>query len=46
MSRGKGSDFEMIEGEGILRGRNKNQGKTGKNKNLRQNKRKGRRKRE
>ena len=30
MSRGKGSDFEMIEGEGILRVRNKNQAKTGK----------------
>ena len=31
MVRGKGSDFEMIEGEGILRQRNKNKAKTGKN---------------
>ena len=30
MSRGKGSNFEMKEGEGILRMRNKNQAKTGK----------------
>ena len=30
MSRGKGSDFEVIEGEGILRVRNKNQAKMGK----------------
>ena len=30
MSRGKGSDFEMIEGEEILRVRNKNEAKTGK----------------
>ena len=36
MSRVKRSDFEMIEGEGILRVRNKNQAKTGKNWNLRQ----------
>ena len=28
MSRGKGSDFEMIEGEGILTMKNKNQDKT------------------
>ena len=27
MSRGKGCDFEMIEGEGILRVRNENQAK-------------------
>ena len=31
MSRGKGSVFEMIEGEGILRVRNENQANTGKN---------------
>ena len=31
MSRGKGSDFEMIEGEGILRVRNGNLAKIGKN---------------
>ena len=31
MSRGKGSDFEMIEEEGILRVRSENQAKTGKN---------------
>ena len=31
MSRGMGSDFEMIEGEGILRVRNENQAKTGNN---------------
>ena len=31
MSRGMGSDFEMIEGEGILRVRNKNQAETGRN---------------
>ena len=31
MSRGKGSDIQMIEGEGILRVRNKNQAKTRKN---------------
>ena len=30
MSRGKGSDFEMIEGEGTLREGNENQAKTGK----------------
>ena len=30
MSRGMGSDFEMKEGEGILRVRNENQAKTGK----------------
>ena len=30
MSRGKRSDFEMTEGEGILRVRNENQAKTGK----------------
>ena len=36
MSRRKGRIFEMIEGEGILRVRNKNQAKTGKNWNLRQ----------
>ena len=30
MSRGMASDFEVIEGEGILRVRNKNQAKTGK----------------
>ena len=30
MSRGKGSDFEMIERESILRVRNKNQAKAGK----------------
>ena len=30
MSIGKGSDFEMIEGEGTLSVRNENQGKTGK----------------
>ena len=32
MSRGKRSDFERIEGEGILRVRDKNWAKTGKNK--------------
>ena len=32
MSRGKGSNFEMIEGEGIWRVWNENQAKTGKNK--------------
>ena len=32
MSRGMGSDFEMKEGEGILRVRNENQAKTGKTK--------------
>ena len=31
MSRRKVSDFEKIEGEGILRVRNKNQAKKGKN---------------
>ena len=31
MSRGNGCDFDMIEGEGIVRVRNKNQAKTGKN---------------
>ena len=31
MSRGMGSDFQMIEGEGILRARNKNQAKREKN---------------
>ena len=31
MSRGIGSDFEMIKGEGILRVRNKNQAEAGKN---------------
>ena len=31
MSREKGSDIEMIEGEGILRVRNESQAKTGKN---------------
>ena len=31
MSRGMGYDLEMIEGEGILRVRNKNQSNTGKN---------------
>ena len=31
MSRGTGCDFEMIEGEGILRVRNENQAKAGKN---------------
>ena len=30
MCRGKGSDFEMIDGEGIPRVRNENQAKTGK----------------
>ena len=30
MSRGKKSDFEKIEGEEILRMRNENQAKTGK----------------
>ena len=35
MSRGKGSDFEMIEGEAILSVRNENQGKAGKSENLR-----------
>ena len=30
MSIGKGSDFDMIEGEGILRMRNENQAKMGK----------------
>ena len=34
MSRGTGSDFEMIDGEGILRVRNKTQAKTGKHLNL------------
>ena len=34
MSIGKGSDFEMIEGEGILRVGIENQARTGKNKNL------------
>ena len=29
MSIGKGSDFEIIEGKGILRMRNENQAKTG-----------------
>ena len=38
MFTGKGSDFEMIHREGILRVRNKNQAKTGKNENLRQKK--------
>ena len=31
MSRGKKSDFERVEGEGILRVRNENQDKTRKN---------------
>ena len=31
MSRGKGSNFEMIEGDGILTVRNENQAKAGKN---------------
>ena len=31
MSRGMGSDFEMIEGKGIQTVRNKNQAKRGKN---------------
>ena len=31
MFRGKRGDFEKIEGEGILRLRNENQAKTGKN---------------
>ena len=31
MFREKGSVFELIEGEGILRVRNENQAKTGKN---------------
>ena len=34
MFRGMGSDFEMIEGEGILRVRNKKHAKRGKNQNL------------
>ena len=41
MSRGKRSDFKMIEREGILKVRNENQAKTGKISNK---KRKGRRK--
>ena len=36
MYRRKGSDFEMMEEEGILRVRNENQAKTGKSQNLRQ----------
>ena len=31
MSRGNGCDFDMIEGEGIVRVRNENQGEIGKN---------------
>ena len=31
MCRGKRSDFKRIEAEGILRVRNENQGKSGKN---------------
>ena len=34
MSRGMASDFEVIEGEGILRVRKKNQAKTGKKLNF------------
>ena len=30
MSRGKGSDLEMLEGEGILRLRNKHEAREGK----------------
>ena len=40
MSRGKRSDFERIEGEGILRVRNENQAKIGKNLNLKPKKKK------
>ena len=29
MPRGKGSDFDMIEGEGILKVRHENEAKTG-----------------
>ena len=39
MFRRMGSDFEMIEREGILRVRNKNQAKTRENLNLRLKKR-------
>ena len=38
MSRGKGSDFEMMEEERMLRMRIESQGKTGKNWNLREKK--------
>ena len=31
MSREMGNDFEMVEGKGILKVRNENQAKTGKN---------------
>ena len=34
MFRGRESDFEMMEGEGILRVRNKHQVREGKKKNL------------
>ena len=35
MCRGKGSDFDLIEGWGILTAQKKNQAKKGKNLNLR-----------